>query len=447
MVREQWTEIAKTLGLSQYEAGAYLTLLEFGEATAGEISKASRVPRGRIYGTLEALHGKGLVSMTATVPQRYRPAPIATFLDQKKQELREKEEELSRTAGALAKIPLRRRAASISTGDFLLYRKRGAVMAKIRTMLEAANREIIIVASEGWALRSSKLLAAGIREKATKGVDMRSCVNITPRNMAAVKGLSPYVRVRHNTLGNQVMTIAVVDEAQVLVCHWNPDDESPFFGEDVGVWSDDPGVVSAFHAIAQETWDAGVEDRVRLRELETGEPPGKTTFHTDLEHVQKTLIAGVLEAKHIVRASGPNSLLVEQPENYRTFFSALPLRTLEVRKLLFHDSGSLDAARSLADLGVKVRISDAPTLGRHLIVDEKHAMSFLFPGSEWTTAGSLAGKKRLQDILVSTTIRSAVAALVAAHDFEWERATPLEEQIEVRVPDRRSLARKDMVLE
>lgn len=447
MVREQWAEIAKTLGLSQYEAGAYLALIEFGEATAGEISKASRVPRGRVYGTLEALHAKGLVSITSTSPQRYRPAPIAVFLDEKRRELREKEEELSRTAGVLAKIPLRRRAASIATGDFLMYRKRGAVMAKIRTMLEGATQEIVVVASEGWALRSSKLLLPGLREKSAKGVDIRSCVNITPKNMGAVQALSQHIKVRHSTLGNQVVTITVVDKAQVLVCHWNPDDDSPFFGDDVGVWSDDPGVVSAFYAIAQETWEGGVEDRVRLRELETGEPPGTTHFYTDLERLQKALLAGVREATRIVRVSGPNSLLVEQPENILTFFSALPLGTLEVRFLLFHDSGSMDTAESLARLGVKVRISDAPTLGRHVIVDERHAMSFLFPGSEWTTAGSAAGKRRLQDILVSTTIQSAVAALVAAHDFEWERATPLEARPEVEASEVPPLVREGNLVE
>lgn len=48
-------------GLTQYEADAYITLVDLGSATAVEISEASDVPQARIYDVLRELEGKGYV--------------------------------------------------------------------------------------------------------------------------------------------------------------------------------------------------------------------------------------------------------------------------------------------------------------------------------------------------------------------------------------------------
>lgn len=427
MAGEQWLEIARALGLSQYEARVYLTLLEFGDAGASEISRASKVPRGRVYGVLDALQSKGLLSITSTTPRRYRPTALSAFVDQRKRELQEKSQELDRTAATLARLPLRRRAAPIPTGDFLLFRKRGAVMAKIRTMLEGATREIVLTASEGWAIRTSKIFLGAIRDKAAEGVEIRSCVNITEANVEAVKSFQSYVRIRHHTLGNQVMTIAVVDGTQVLVCHWNPDDDSPFFGDDVAVWSDDPGVVDAFRAISLQAWDHGVDPELRFRELELGEQPGRTEFFMRVEDVNAALGAAVESASRDIWASTLNSQAEEQAKLYQSFFSGLPSASVGVRLLVCHDRGSLEAAKAIARLGVQVRVTRSPTLGRHLVIDRRQALSFLWPGSLFASSADDAGqRRRVGDILVSTTVRRAVDGIASAYQLEWDNATPLE---------------------
>ena len=47
--------------LTEYQARVYLTLLDLGSATAGQIPALSRVPRTRIYATMQQLHERGLV--------------------------------------------------------------------------------------------------------------------------------------------------------------------------------------------------------------------------------------------------------------------------------------------------------------------------------------------------------------------------------------------------
>jgi sugar-specific transcriptional regulator TrmB len=60
------------LGLANYEADAYRTLLGKGSATAKEISAESDVPMGRIYDVLEKIETRGLVhAQGAGQPEKY----------------------------------------------------------------------------------------------------------------------------------------------------------------------------------------------------------------------------------------------------------------------------------------------------------------------------------------------------------------------------------------
>ncbi|KAA9398942.1 TrmB family transcriptional regulator [Haloarcula sp. CBA1130] len=85
----------RDLGLSEYEARAYRSLLETGPTTAKELSRASDVPMGRIYDVLNSLETYNLVrSQTASRPKKYVAVEPDTALDRlledKKRELQEK---------------------------------------------------------------------------------------------------------------------------------------------------------------------------------------------------------------------------------------------------------------------------------------------------------------------------------------------------------------------
>ncbi|GAB7018801.1 TrmB family transcriptional regulator [Halostagnicola bangensis] len=88
----------RDLGLSEYEARAYRSLLSTGPTTAKELSRASDVPMGRIYDVLNSIEQYNLVrSQTASRPKKYVAVEPATaldrLLDDKKRELDEKAEQ------------------------------------------------------------------------------------------------------------------------------------------------------------------------------------------------------------------------------------------------------------------------------------------------------------------------------------------------------------------
>ena len=84
----------RDLGLSEYEARAYRSLLQTGPTTAKELSRTSEVPMGRIYDVLNSLEQHSLVrSQASGRPKKYvavePEAALDRLLDTKKRELDE----------------------------------------------------------------------------------------------------------------------------------------------------------------------------------------------------------------------------------------------------------------------------------------------------------------------------------------------------------------------
>jgi len=158
-----------------------------------------------------------------------------------REELRATEDDLERSASRLMAYVTPRPTPG-PTGDFLLFRKRQAVVRKFREMVEGAQREVIVSASEMCVVRGSRFLIDAYRDRAKAGVAIRVSTRITSQNQAAAEVVRREVDVRHTEPGNRGTSILVVDRNEVFICHWNPDDEDLHFGDDVGLWSTNPGV-------------------------------------------------------------------------------------------------------------------------------------------------------------------------------------------------------------
>lgn len=95
----------KGLGLTQYEASVYTTLLGSGPLEAREISKRAGVPSGRIYDALHALSDQGMVEVIGGRPKRFSAIqPSVAFdelLSSKRVELDHAFEEMTREAARL----------------------------------------------------------------------------------------------------------------------------------------------------------------------------------------------------------------------------------------------------------------------------------------------------------------------------------------------------------
>jgi sugar-specific transcriptional regulator TrmB len=90
--KDQLVEALLSYGLNEYEARAYLALLQHGPAVAGEISRRSGIPRPRVYDTLQRLIEASLVTEHGGAPRRYAPLPLDDFLHQVSSQFRRRQE-------------------------------------------------------------------------------------------------------------------------------------------------------------------------------------------------------------------------------------------------------------------------------------------------------------------------------------------------------------------
>jgi Cd2+/Zn2+-exporting ATPase len=89
MKKEEIIQTLESLGLSNYEAKAYLASLSEPPVTGYKLSKISGVPRSRIYETIEKLTAKGLVISQDGDTTLLKPVSLESFLEKKEKESRQ----------------------------------------------------------------------------------------------------------------------------------------------------------------------------------------------------------------------------------------------------------------------------------------------------------------------------------------------------------------------
>lgn len=130
------SELLQQIGLTKYEAEAYLALLRHGALTGYELGKRSSVPLSRSYEVLERLIGRGLALVQPGEPPRYAAiAPEAIVARARAAQAAT----LDDLAGALAAIP----RAHQPRGPWIA-RGPAAVSAQAEALLGEAHATIAI---------------------------------------------------------------------------------------------------------------------------------------------------------------------------------------------------------------------------------------------------------------------------------------------------------------
>jgi sugar-specific transcriptional regulator TrmB len=96
------------LGLNRSEAKVYLALLELGTSSAGTITDKAQVSPSKIYGVLEKLLQKGLISYIIKAKTRFytaaSPQKLKEYLEEEKRGIERKEELLDKMLPMLRRV-------------------------------------------------------------------------------------------------------------------------------------------------------------------------------------------------------------------------------------------------------------------------------------------------------------------------------------------------------
>lgn len=131
METEELTAVLEEVGLSPYKADAYVTLLDIGSASVGELADASGVPRPRIYDVVRDLEDEGFV-VTFEQDKLYVRAKDP------QEALASLRSKARRIDAAVEEIGERWRAPAVEAHDITVVRQFGTVFERGETIVEEA---------------------------------------------------------------------------------------------------------------------------------------------------------------------------------------------------------------------------------------------------------------------------------------------------------------------
>ncbi|MCX6673083.1 MAG: TrmB family transcriptional regulator [Methanothrix sp.] len=136
-MQEGIVEGLRKLGLTEYEAKAYATLVGMGEATAREVHELSGVPRTRIYDILRDLGSKGFVEFVQGSPTYYRAVEPDSVMERLRDELVSC---IDRSTNELLSLNLEAHGSS----PVWCVRSKWGINNRIRDFLSKVERELVV---------------------------------------------------------------------------------------------------------------------------------------------------------------------------------------------------------------------------------------------------------------------------------------------------------------
>lgn len=251
-------ERLKSLGLTEYQARVYIAMLDYDSTSANQIPAISRVPRTKIYGIMRELHEKGLVNIIPERPLKYRAVPLEKFLRSRVNEIRQSATELEESIPDLAsEFEIKSKTPQVR-GNFEVIFSRRNNADKIKDMIGRAEKCVTIMGSEHSAEWVVRVLLGAVKDRSEENVEFIFGFPATENNKTHMERLEEYSSVRHITHPESIMTV-VIDDSEGVLIHRIPDDGNSYKGDDIGMWTDDDGIVKAMMALIKDPLDWSID--------------------------------------------------------------------------------------------------------------------------------------------------------------------------------------------
>ena len=241
-------------GLTEYEARAYLALLELENSEASPVADLARVPRTKIYQALDGLEAKKLLSVIPDRPKRYQVLPISGYIEALEATYRQRATSLETAKDALSEeFAPRGKVQMERSGGFVVLKGRANISSKLCELLGKAQSDFAVATSSMGAHRLA-YHADLVDEASARGCQIRLLAPATEENAEAMERMAGRTELRHALVDLGSVTLAFVDEKEVILIHHVPDDRHYFQGSDVALWSDDPAIVSSLKSLFGLGW-------------------------------------------------------------------------------------------------------------------------------------------------------------------------------------------------
>jgi sugar-specific transcriptional regulator TrmB len=189
---DQPTDIAPllSLGLTGYEASAYVALTRRGRATGAEVARIAGLPRQRIYDVLDGLVGRGLAAVEPGRPARYTALSPEDAVGALLAEHRASLERMQHDAAEAVRLLTPAYRDGRTENDPLSYievlRESAAIAKRFGELEASAQREILVFTKPPYAVQPAENVEG--LELLSRGVVARSVYERSVYDDAAVVG-------------------------------------------------------------------------------------------------------------------------------------------------------------------------------------------------------------------------------------------------------------------
>lgn len=149
----------RTLGLNEYEARVYSTLVGLRKATAREIHRLSGVPRGRIYEILHDLVRRGFIGVEEGSPNSYYVLDTDAVIDRLKEDAVRSLEE-ARTALKSLEVEL-----PVPPTPWLVLRSDWAIENHFQSVFRKVQDELLVLCRDPLFLQEHERLFKNLRRR------------------------------------------------------------------------------------------------------------------------------------------------------------------------------------------------------------------------------------------------------------------------------------------
>jgi sugar-specific transcriptional regulator TrmB len=165
-----------SLGLTGYEASAYVALTRRDRATGAEVARLAGLPRQRIYDVLDGLVARGMATVEPGRPARYAAvAPdtaVAGLLAARRLEVERLEHEAALAVALLTPAYHDGRSTTDPLNYIDVLREPVAIANRFTELQAAATREILVFTKPPYAVEPAENVAG--LELMARGVEARS---------------------------------------------------------------------------------------------------------------------------------------------------------------------------------------------------------------------------------------------------------------------------------
>lgn len=246
-VSERTKKALKDFNLTEYEAKAYIALVESGPMPASQLSTTAGIPYSKIYEILGNLERKGWVESEQGRPSKYFPKPPSAALDSSRARM-EDTLKTSQNEAVSELQPLYEKKGVQERPDIWIVRGQNNIVDRIRETLGRTKKELL-VAMPIFPASVISLATSSLSALMSRGIKVSVMVpsNTSRDVIRLLKGVAE-VRVRELMFGGGMIS----DSREIIILLG----EEPERGLTLAISSDHEGLVRFGKIYFEFLWDS-----------------------------------------------------------------------------------------------------------------------------------------------------------------------------------------------